>query len=55
MPKPSELTRDNVPHTAKIRFWNTGEMAASAFRAYEIHELSQQKDNAAAVLSEWRI
>ena len=53
MHKQTELTRDNVPHTTKIRFWTVGEMADTAYESMIKHRSNNFDDLAMAVLSEW--
>ncbi len=53
MHKKTELTRENVPHTTKIRFWTEGEMADTAYESMIKHRSNKGDDLAMAVLSEW--
>ena len=53
MQKQTELTRENVPHTTKIRFWTEGEMADTAYESMIKHRSNNCDDLAMAVLSEW--
>ena len=53
MHKQTELTRDNVPHTTKIRFWTEGEMSQTAYQSMNEHRTNNREDLAKVVLSEW--
>ncbi|KZR76495.1 hypothetical protein PMIT1323_01339 [Prochlorococcus marinus str. MIT 1323] len=53
MQKQTELTRDNVPHTTKIRFWTEGEMSQTAYKSMNEHRTNNREDLAKVVLSEW--
>ena len=53
MQKQTELTRENVPHTTKIRFWTGGEMADTAYESMIKHRSNNSDDLAKVVLSEW--
>ena len=51
----SELTRENCPHTRRIRFWSKGEMAESAHSRVQYYENLQDVDTASLLMSEWII
>ena len=53
MQKQTELTRENVPHTTKIRFWTEGEMSKTAYESMNEHRSNNREDLAKVVLSEW--
>ncbi len=53
MQKQTELTRENVPHTTKIRFWTVGEMSKTAYESMNEHRSNNREDLAKVVLSEW--
>ncbi len=53
MHKQTELTRENVPHTTKIRFWTQGEMSKTAYESMIKHRSNDRDDLAKVVLSEW--
>ena len=42
----SELTRENYPHTRRIRFWSKGEMAESAHSRVQHYKNLQDVDKA---------
>ena len=50
-----ELTRENCPHTRRIRFWSKGEMAESAHSRVQHYRKLQDVDKASLLMSEWII
>ena len=50
-----ELTRENCPHTRRIRFWSKGEMAESAHTRVQHYRNLQDVDKARLLMSEWII
>ncbi len=52
MRKQTELTRENIPHTTKIRFWTQGEMADTAYASMNKHRSNHRDGLAKVVLSE---
>ena len=50
-----ELTRENCPHTRRIRFWSKGEMAESAHLRVRYYRNLQDVDKARLLMSEWII
>ncbi len=50
-----ELTRDNVPHTKKIKFWSPGQMHTAAFERWSEFSSTNQQENAKAIATEWVI
>ena len=50
-----ELTRDNVPHTKKIKFWSNGQMHTAAFERWFEFRSNKQQADANAIASEWII
>ena len=50
-----ELTRENCPHTRRIRFWSKGEMDESAHSRVQHYRKLQDVDKASLLMSEWVI
>lgn len=50
-----ELTRENCPHTRRIRFWSKGEIAESAHLRVQHYKNLQDLDTASLLMSEWKI
>ena len=44
--EPKELTRENCPHTRRIRFWSKGELAESAHLRVQHYKNLKDADTA---------
>ena len=53
--EPKELTRENCPHTRRIRFWSKGELAESAHLRVQHYKNLKDGDKAKLIMSEWII
>ena len=53
--EPKELTRENCPHTRRIRFWSKGELAESAHLRVQHYKSLKDADTAKLIMSEWII
>ena len=53
--EPKELTRENCPHTRRIRFWSKVELAESAHLRVQHYKNLKDADTAKLIMSEWII